>query len=70
MERAKCRGNEDPAFFPEKGDNSLEVGKYCASCPVQVDCLEYAIKYRLDEGYWGGMSANQRARLRRKRAKE
>lgn len=69
MERARCKGNEDPAFFPEPGDNNNEVRRYCAECPVRDECLEYAMRHRLDDGYWGGLSGNQRKKLRSERAR-
>jgi len=67
--RAKCRDREDIDFFPEVGQAFPQVLKFCSDCPVKNDCLEYAIVNMLDDGYWGGMSANQRNLLRRRRAR-
>lgn len=69
MTEAKCNGNEDRRFFPEDGEQFPEIVEFCSTCPVRRDCLEYAVSNRLDAGYWGGMSANQRVKLRRRMAK-
>ena len=39
----------------------------CAICPVQRDCLEWAIGAGEDQGLWGGKSPDQRRRLARVR---
>ena len=42
---------------------SIRARKVCANCPVQMDCLEYAIA--ADEwGIWGGLDRDQRRTLR------
>lgn len=72
-ERAACRGRTDVDFYPHRGDTaSVRAAKaVCARCPVQAECLEYAMH---DEGafpfgIWGGTSARQRrARAHKARA--
>lgn len=43
----------------------------CATCPVQFECLAYALTtldtHELDHGVWGGTTPEQRVRLRRAR---
>lgn len=36
----------------------------CAGCDVQVECLQYAMKE--DFGFWGGYTANERAKMIRR----
>ncbi|MGO4131109.1 WhiB family transcriptional regulator [Janibacter sp. RAF20_2_2] len=47
-------------WFPERGrddtDKALEV---CASCPVRVMCLDYALAWD-DQGVWGGTLDHER----------
>jgi hypothetical protein len=41
---------------------------FCATCPVQVECLDYAQKWKFD-GVWGGqLLQDGQVRLRRLRA--
>jgi WhiB family redox-sensing transcriptional regulator len=37
----------------------------CAVCPVQVECLEYAIRTREPHGVWGGLSEMERRAMLR-----
>lgn len=61
-----CRDTEDPdEFFPSRHENSPRIiKKFCRHCPVQTDCLQWAVEQR-EEGVWGGMTDEQRKKLRR-----
>jgi hypothetical protein len=62
-QRAICAGEDPSIFFPAHGDPGIAARNVCASCPVQMDCLEYAIA--ADEwGIWGGWDRDQRRALR------
>lgn len=64
MERGNCVGTVDPEdFFPERGGVvTKEARLACVSCPVQAECLQYALDH--DElGYWGGFTENQRQHM-------
>jgi WhiB family redox-sensing transcriptional regulator len=75
--QAICRGTDPNIFYPvSKGgrhvqstdDLEIEVAKrICSSCPIQVECLEYALANRMDDGVWGGKSEEQRKRILRQR---
>lgn len=69
MSRARCRGRTDLNFFPEKGEHAPEVVEFCSGCPVRVQCLDYALARNLDDGIWGGVTANRRVRARRAAAR-
>jgi WhiB family transcriptional regulator, redox-sensing transcriptional regulator len=61
-ERAICAGEDPSIFFPSHGDPGIRARRVCADCPVQMDCLEYAIA--ADEwGIWGGLDRDQRRAL-------
>ena len=63
-----CRNVEGDTFFPvtkEETDAALAI---CATCPVRVECLEYALEARERYGVWGGMTEKQRRRLLRRSA--
>jgi hypothetical protein len=44
-----------------------QAQKVCASCPVRVECLEYALTHRIEHGVWGGASERERRRILRRR---
>ncbi len=50
-------------FYPPRGASLVAVKKFCAQCPVQHDCLEYALHHRERHGIWGGTSERERLRI-------
>jgi WhiB family redox-sensing transcriptional regulator len=62
-----CRGREPSFFFPSDGVGVDIARKVCAGCPVQAECLEYALQYRIEHGVWGGASERERRRILRAR---
>jgi len=67
MLEAKCRGRAPHDFFPSDGVGVDQARRICAGCPVQSECLEYALTYRIDHGVWGGASERERRRILRRR---
>ena len=65
MLEARCLDADPEAFFPEKGGSTREAKRICAICPVQQDCLTYALRNDERFGIWGGMSERERRRLKR-----
>ena len=66
MLRAVCRGANPGEFFPSEGAGVAAAQRVCATCPVAVECLEYAMVNRIEQGVWGGTSERQRRDLRRR----
>jgi WhiB family redox-sensing transcriptional regulator len=62
-----CRGRDPSFFFPSDGVGVEHARKVCAGCPVQAECLEYALQYRIEHGVWGGASERERRRILRSR---
>jgi len=60
---AACLDADPEMFFPEDGYSIREARAICARCPVQEQCLEYAMKHSMEFGVWGGLSVKERARL-------
>lgn len=66
--QALCRGQAgrtDRVFFPERGGSVKEAKVQCGQCPVQPQCLEYALKTKQEHGVWGGTTERERKRMLR-----
>lgn len=63
-----CRDKDGDLFFPESRSQEREALAICATCPVQLDCLEYALEADIRFGIWGGMTEKQRRRTARRGA--
>ena len=67
-DRAACRGKPVGWFYPEReGDNGTRAVGVCRRCPVQTDCLTFALETHQAYGIWGGLHARARHRLLRDR---
>lgn len=65
--RPACAGQPELFFGPDifedepAAEHAARVDaarKVCASCPVRLACLAYALKTRPDNGVWGGHDAD------------
>ena len=64
-EDALCAQTDPDAFFPEWGSNSADAKRVCTDCDVQAQCLAYALANNEGFGVWGGLSTNERNRLKK-----
>ena len=71
---AACRGKEIVLFFgpdgerqPERDIRERKAKLVCASCPVKMECLNYAVSRPEKYGTWGGLNEEERASERRRR---
>lgn len=67
--RAACNlGKESKTwvFFPGRGDQqAVDAAKsICATCPVAVECAQYALRQTRLPGVWGGLSDHERRKAR------
>ena len=71
MDKASCKGLDTNMFYPGKGSDGYVARKkikaICNTCPVVLDCLEYALETERQlgrgeyyYGWWGGCSPTQR----------
>lgn len=61
MDAALCAQADPDAWFPDPGQRNDKPKTICRSCPVQAECLAYAVEN--DEmGIWGGTSETERGR--------
>jgi WhiB family redox-sensing transcriptional regulator len=76
QDKAACRGMDVLLFFgpdgeprPEREIREAKAKEVCASCPVQAQCLDYALGNSTMHGIWGGLTVEGRARERRRGAR-
>ena len=69
FDKAACAGKNTELFFVDEPEEPYpaELKGLCKNCPVNNDCLQYAIKYRM-QGYWGGTTDAERKQIKRKSA--
>ena len=66
--QAECaKEGIDPNLFFD-ANRVQEAINICMDCPVMIQCAEYAIKNGMTSGVWGGLSEQQRAKLRNRLA--
>jgi WhiB family redox-sensing transcriptional regulator len=64
---AACREADPDLFFPDEGDNVAQIAEakaVCAGCAVKDGCLAFALEFP-QYGIWGGLTDEERRRLRR-----
>jgi len=66
--KGSCRGLDADLFFPDRGASTRLAKSVCRKCPVQEECLEYAVNNREKFGIWGGLSERERRAIRKKRS--
>jgi WhiB family redox-sensing transcriptional regulator len=64
---AKCVGADPDLFFPDTAIHVGDVRRICATCPVRVQCLEFALEHNERDGIWGGTTPRERRAIRRHR---
>lgn len=76
MKEAMCQGASSHLFFPEPKHTKVIPAQYkialaiCGACPVQKQCLDYALKHRMiEDGIYGGKLPHQRRQLLNRRPK-
>ncbi|HEY0935950.1 MAG TPA: WhiB family transcriptional regulator [Trebonia sp.] len=74
QDAAACRGEDLMLFFgpdgerqPERDIRERKAKQVCASCPVRMDCLNYAVARPEKYGTWGGLNEDERSAERRRR---
>jgi WhiB family transcriptional regulator, redox-sensing transcriptional regulator len=65
MSRSACRGEDPELFFPIAASGSAlaqvsSAKAVCGRCPVQANCLSYALLTEQSDGIWGGTTREER----------
>lgn len=68
--RAACRDTSPELFFPIGTTgvalDQIEAAKrVCGQCAVTGECLEFALATNQEAGVWGGLTEEERRRLRK-----
>lgn len=63
-DQAVCKGKDPDLWFLDRGDSSAEAKAICAECPVEAECLDWALTRKEPRGIWGGTSERERRRIR------
>ncbi len=67
--RASCRDTDPDLFFPIGTTGAAlrqmeEAKRICRDCPVQIQCLGWALENGAAEGVWGGTTPDERRVIR------
>jgi len=65
---AACRDADANLFFSTVEADVTAALKICAGCPVQDECLDWALETRVRYGVWGGATERERRRMLRRTA--
>jgi WhiB family transcriptional regulator, redox-sensing transcriptional regulator len=73
--RAACASADPELFFPisYSGPALRQVARakaICARCPIQQECLRYALDAGSVQGVWGGMTEDERRLLLQRRKRQ
>ncbi|MGH2786035.1 MAG: WhiB family transcriptional regulator [Actinomycetota bacterium] len=63
QEQSSCRGVDAELFFPATEEEAVSGKAICATCPVRVACLAFALERNERFGIWGGLTEKERGRL-------
>jgi WhiB family transcriptional regulator, redox-sensing transcriptional regulator len=68
-----CLSADPDLFFPIANGapcarQEAEALWICAGCPVRQQCLDFAVRTGEADGIWGGTTAAERIRARRRKA--
>lgn len=66
-DHAACRGLDTSLFFPGQGESVIEAKQVCTSCPVRIQCADYALDSGQRFGIWGATTERDRRRERGRR---
>jgi WhiB family redox-sensing transcriptional regulator len=60
------RPSQSALWFADTARDMRVAVLICRSCPVRTECLDWAVSTGQHEGVWGGMTPEERRRLRRR----
>ena len=74
IDSAPCQSTDPETFFPDATDTiKIKVAKnFCADCPTdtKAKCLTFAVDNNITYGIWGGLTEEERFRMRRQQQRK
>jgi WhiB family redox-sensing transcriptional regulator len=74
IDDAPCQSTDPEVFFPDATDTiSIQIAKnFCAECPTntKAKCLTFALENNITYGVWGGLTEDERYRMRRQQQRK
>lgn len=64
-EDRSCLGTDPEIFVSDSAAEQSYAKGVCVNCPVQRECLVYAMERPALVGVWGGTTSRDRGRMRR-----
>jgi WhiB family redox-sensing transcriptional regulator len=61
-----CSSSNPDLWFSVGAIEHKHAKNICRACPVQSQCLRYAMEAPVEHGIWGGLTERERRRVRRK----
>lgn len=64
-DQGACKGHPQEWWFDDERNRFRRARQICATCPVQLDCLRYALQFPHGDiyGIWGGLNQQERRNL-------
>ncbi len=62
-QKANCLEVDKSLMYPSDYGGTIKAQQVCEDCPVQPECLEYALENNLADGVWGGVSERGRKQI-------
>lgn len=61
-----CAETDPEIFFPVQNSSTIkQARRICDLCSVSVDCLNYALSRNIRSGIWGGVTENERRKIKK-----
>lgn len=66
LRRGACKSSDPELFFPLAASpvQEAQAKAVCATCQVLAECRSYALKAGETDGIWGGLTPEERRRIR------
>ena len=64
-DKAECQRSSLDFVEPPTAVDEHMCKRYCATCPVITECLQWALDNKEETGIWGGTNDRERRKIRR-----
>ena len=61
--QSACKTEQSDIFFSELASKVSKAKAICQTCPVQSQCLAFALENNIEEGIFGGLTPDERKSL-------